>query len=162
MKTTGCRREMICAVVSLLLLSLVRAEESVVESSVGTIKEKLQEIGANTQNKRAAVGGVLGFGAGMMIKQTQNMIITAGLLGGAATAGACYVGLVKPEDVEAKAGASLRKAESAVASTSSWFGPSPPIKIDSGTKLSLSRIYHKAPGFVAGAAAGVALGYKLG
>ena len=49
MKTTGCRREMICAVVSLLLLSLVRAEESVVESSVGTIKEKLQEIGANTQ-----------------------------------------------------------------------------------------------------------------
>ena len=56
----------------------------------------------------------------------------------------------------------LRKAESAVESTSSWFGPSPPIKIDSGTKLSLSRIYHKAPGFVAGAAAGVALGYKLG
>ena len=54
------------------------------------------------------------------------------------------------------------RAESAVESTSSWFGPSPPIKIDSGTKLSLSRIYHKAPGFVAGAAAGVALGYKLG
>ena len=146
----------------LLILTLVRSEESPVEGAVGTIKEKLQEIGANTQNKRAAVGGVLGFGAGMMIKQTQNMIITAGLLGGAATAGACYVGLVKPEDVEAKAGALLRKAESAVESTSSWFGPSPPIKIDSGTKLSLSRIYHKSPGFVAGAAAGVALGYKLG
>ena len=94
----------------LLILTLVRSEESPVEGAVGTIKEKLQEIGANTQNKRAAVGGVLGFGAGMMIKQTQNMIITAGLLGGAATAGACYVGLVKPEDVEAKAGALLRKA----------------------------------------------------
>ena len=61
------------------------------------------------------------------------MIITAGLLGGAATAGVLRR-FGQTEDVEAK-GALLRKAESAVESTSSWFGPSPPIKIDSGTKL---------------------------
>ena len=125
-----------------------------------TILAKLSSIGADTDGKRAVVGGLGGFISGMMVKKAQDTILTCMLLGGGAAAASCYLGWVKPDDIEAAAAEALKKVESS-APWSLFAEAAPQVDVQK-TKVMLSNIYKRAPGVLAGGATGALLGYRLG
>ena len=97
-----------------------------------------------------------------MIRKTQDMVLTTGLLGGAAVAGACYVGWIKPDQIEEVADAAAQQVGVSGMLTSLFASVPDEVKDVKRSKKALSKIYKAAPGLVAGTAAGFALGYKLG
>jgi len=124
-------------------------EEPPVEKKTSSIVSKLSALGADTNTKRAAVGGVIGFVGGTVVRKTQDLLLTCGLLGGAAVAGACYFGYIEEEDIA--------KVVTALSGVSSRFGSFFSAVVD--VKLS---DFVAAPGLTTGVALGFALGYKMG
>ena len=108
---------------------------------------------------QAAVSGVAGLVGGMVVKKTSGMLLNTCLTGAIGIAGACYFGVVKPEQIAAR-------AEKVADTGASWFGGGETTVKDltdiNKTKMILSKIYKKAPGVVAGLAGGSLLGYYLG
>ena len=137
-------------------------KEEPADKKAASIVQQLKGLGADTVGKRAVVGGVAGFLGGAAIRKTQDTILTCGILGGVAVAGACYVGWIKPEDVEK---AAEKAAETVgVGSLVGNLFSSVEEKVESikTSKISVSKIYKAAPGLVAGSTLGFALGYRLG
>ena len=127
----------------------VEEMEEPVEKKSSSIVSKLSALGADTNTKRAAVGGVIGFVGGTAVRKTQDLLLTCGLLGGAAVAGACYFGYIEEEDIA--------KVVTALSGVSSRFGSFFSAVVD--VKLS---DFVAAPGLTTGVALGFALGYKMG
>jgi len=127
----------------------VEEMEEPVEKKSSSIVSKLSALGADTNTKRAAVGGVIGFVGGTAVRKTQDLVLTCGLLGGAAVAGACYFGYIEEEDIA--------KVVTALSGVSSRFGSFFSAVVD--VKLS---DFVAAPGLTTGVALGFALGYKMG
>uniref|UniRef100_A0A7S2BJT5 Uncharacterized protein n=1 Tax=Haptolina brevifila TaxID=156173 RepID=A0A7S2BJT5_9EUKA len=130
------------------------------------VLSKLSKLGADTVQKRMVVGGVTGFLAGVAVKKAQDTIVTCSLLGLAAVGTSCYMGWVSPADLEAAAAGVAAKAEATVSGllASKMFSqPEEDVKtsITKG-KVMLSNVYKRAPGLVAGGAAGALLGFRLG
>jgi len=146
-------------VLCVILADATAAKE---DESVNKLVKKLDSYGADTMAKRAAVGGVVGFVGGTMIRKTQDLVLTCGILGGAAVAGACYVGWIKPEDVN-KAAETAADAVGAKSMFDSLFTTSVEDVVDlKKSKTAMSKIYKAAPGLVVGTALGFGVGYKIG
>jgi len=131
------------------LQRFVEEMEEPVEKKSSSIVSKLSALGADTNTRRAAVGGVIGFVGGTAVRKTQDLVLTCGLLGGAAVAGACYFGYIEEEDIA--------KVVTALSGVSSRFGSFFSAVVD--VKLS---DFVAAPGLTTGVALGFALGYKMG
>ena len=93
------RRCTISAALLLLAIGVPLASGVELEKAAGDAVSFLEKNGVDTVEKRAVVGGVLGLVGGMVLKKTQDTLITCGVLGGAIIGGACYVGWVTPEQV---------------------------------------------------------------
>jgi hypothetical protein len=135
------------------------ADEAADDPVASGLMDKLKSFGANTMAKRAAVGGAAGFVGGALFKASQNMVINSCLVGGAATAAACYAGWVTPEDL-------VEKVNGAVETGTGYLdklfgGEEAPVEKISQSKAALSNVAKRMPGLVGGAAMGALLGYRI-
>jgi len=143
-------------------LAVSAAKESAVEHAATEAVSRLEAMGVDTVQKRAVVGGVAGMVGGLLVKKAQDTVLTCGVIGGLAVAGACYVGWIDPKQVEDQATAAADKAQGYFQSV---FGaataPAVASKV-SKSKVILSNLYKTAPGLVVGGAVGSVIGYSLG
>jgi hypothetical protein len=142
---------------------VVLKKEEPVEKKTGSIVSKLSALGADTNTKRAAVGGVIGFVGGTVVRKTQDLVLTCGLLGGAAVAGACYFGYIKEDDI-AKVVETAAEKTGVSSMFGSFFSAVEDVKLSDVKVLKspFQKIYRAAPGLTTGIALGFALGYKMG
>ena len=62
------------------------------EDKVDDLLKRMKSIGADTMAKRACVAAPVGFIGGMLVKKTQDALITTALLGGACLGGRSFCG----------------------------------------------------------------------
>lgn len=132
-----------------------------VEKAATEAVSKLEKMGVDTVQKRAVIGGAAGLIGGMIVKKMQDTLVTCGVIGGVLVGGACYIGWVKPEQVEEVATKAKDQATGWYAKYFGDAGASIQTKI-SKSKLMAERLYKRAPGLVVGGAAGALVGYRLG
>ena len=154
---------LVFTIIAGLATGAVLKKEEPVEKKTSSIVSKLSALGADTNTKRAAVGGVIGFVGGTVVRKTQDLVLTCGLLGGAAVAGACYFGYIKEDDI-AKVVESAAEKTGVSSMFGSFFSAVEDVKLSDVKVLKspFQKIFRAAPGLTTGVALGFALGYKMG
>ena len=155
----------IANILVLISAALVAIESSfdsaTVEEKAGALVGMMETLGADSMEKRAAASGVAGLIGGLVVKKAQDTVLTAGILGGAAVAGACYAGWVKPSQLEAAADTSYGYAKSLYERYVGAKMEEPKVALGE-TKVMAQNLYAKAPGIILGAGGGIVLGYMIG